>query len=60
MKKTYITPATVVVMTMQEQPIAGSLTTSHATFYDKGAEGAAMGREDNGWDIWGTEDESEE
>lgn len=60
MKKTYITPATVVVMTMQEQPIAGSLTTSHATFYDKGAEGEAMGREDKGWDIWGSEDASEE
>ena len=55
-----MTPATVVVMTMQEQPIAGSLTTSHATFYDEGAEGAAMGREDNGWDIWGNEDASEE
>ena len=60
MKKTYITPATVVVMTMQEQPIAGSLTTSHATFYDEGAEGAAMGRENNGWDIWSNEDASEE
>ena len=60
MKKTDITPATVVVMTMQEQPIAGSLTTSHATFYDEGAEGAAMGRENNGWDIWSNEDASEE
>ena len=60
MKKTYITPATVVVMTMQEQPIAGSLTTSPATFYDEGAEGAAMGRENNGWDIWSNEDASEE
>ena len=60
MKKTYITPATVVVMTMQEQPIAGSLTTSHATFYDGDAEGAAMGHEDKGWDIWGNEDASEE
>ena len=60
MKKTYITPATVVVMTMQEQPIAGSLTTSHATFYNEGADGAAMGREDKGWDIWDNEDASEE
>ena len=60
MKKTYITPATVVVMTMQEQPIAGSLTTSHATFYNEGATDAAMGREANDWDIWGNEDASEE
>ena len=45
---------------MQEQPIAGSLTTSHATFYDGDAEGAAMGHEDKGWDIWGNEDASEE
>ena len=59
MKKTYITPATVVVMTMQEQPIAGSLTTSHATFYDEDATGDAMGREDKGWDIWDNEDASE-
>ena len=51
-----MTPATVVVMTMQEQPIAGSLTTSHATFYDEGATGSAMGREDKGWDIWGNEE----
>ena len=45
---------------MQEQPIAGSLTTSHATFYADDATGAAMGREDKGWDIWGSEDASEE
>ena len=45
MKKIYIQPNTVVVPLMPTQPIAGSLTTDGATFYDTEATGEAMTKE---------------
>ena len=52
MKKTYIRPITNAVQTSQIKPIAGSLTETSATFYQKDAIDDAMTHEDKGWDIW--------
>ena len=56
MKKTYISPIINVVVISQVRPIAGSITTSGATFYNTNATGEGMTREDNSWDIWGDDD----
>lgn len=53
MKKTYMQPQTAAHKLEQSMPIAGSLTTSGATFYDGDATSAAMSKEQNDWDIWG-------
>lgn len=57
MKKTYIQPNTVVVPIMHTQPIAGSLTTTGATFFDDDATGAAMVKENvvTDVDLWDDE-----
>ena len=51
MKKTYISPNMLVVRLAMVQPIAGSLTTSSATFYDTDATGAAMAKESASGDV---------
>ena len=51
MKKTYIIPAMQTVKVAQNLPIAGSLGTSGATFYDDNATGAAMTKQNN-YSVW--------
>ena len=51
MKKTYISPNMLVVRLAMVQPIAGSLTTTSATFYDDNATGAAMVKESASGDV---------
>ena len=53
MKKSYIIPTLQIVKIEQTQPIAGSLTTDGATFYDDDATGAALvkGRTQH-YDVW--------
>lgn len=60
MKKSYIIPTLQIVKIEQTQPIAGSLTTSGATFYDDDATGEALvkGRTQH-YDVW-EDDWSEE
>ena len=60
MKKSYIIPTLQIVKIEQTQPIAGSLSTSGATFYDDNATGAALvkGRTPH-YDVW-EDDWSEE
>lgn len=60
MKKSYIIPTLQIVKIEQTQPIAGSLNTSGATFYDEDATGAALvkGRTQH-YDVW-EDDWSEE
>ena len=58
MKMTYIQPQTVVIKTELNNTL---LTTSNpGVSVDKSADGVAPGafevHEDNGWDIWSTED----
>ena len=57
MKKTYINPSMIVVRLGMTQPIAGSLTTTSATFYDDDAIGDAMVKENviPDIDIWDNE-----
>ena len=47
MKKTYISPNMLVVRLGMIRPIAGSLSTDRATFYDTDATGDALGKEYN-------------
>lgn len=60
MKKSYIIPTLQIVKIEQTQPIAGSLTTYGATFYDDEATGEALvkGRTQH-YDVW-EDDWSEE
>ena len=59
--KTYIQPATKVVMIQHVTFIAESLGLKNSNASNDGSTyNKALGREDNGWDIWGNEDASEE
>ena len=53
MKKSYIIPTLQIVKIEQTLPIAGSLTSAGATFYDEDATGAALvkGRTQH-YDVW--------
>lgn len=53
MKKSYIIPTLQIVKIEQTQPIAGSLTTSGATFYDENATGEALVKGNvHHYDVW--------
>ena len=51
MKKTYISPNMLVVRLAMVQPIAGSLTTTSATFYDTDATSEGMVKESASGDV---------
>ena len=55
MKKTYISPEIVVVRLAMTQPIAGSITTAGATFYEDGATGDGMAKSVTDINIWDDE-----
>ena len=59
MKKTYISPVSKVVRVGVAQMMASSPDVTMSS--GKSVDAASVDvREDNGWDIWGTEDASEE
>ncbi len=55
MKKTYNSPSMLVVRMAMTQPIAGSLTTTSATFYDEDATGEALVKGTNDVNVWDNE-----
>lgn len=53
MKRIYMKPVTkMVTIRVQQNMLAGSYIVSNTT-----ATGDALGRQDNSWDIWGSDDD---
>ena len=60
MKKTYISPLTkITVVSIQHQLLTGSITGTKVYGTSASSSNAVLGREDNSWDIWGSNEDED-